>query len=462
MSPHAVVRPSLFFRPEVAGALIPCTSFQGDDLKLEYQLALRHPDGRRELVPFTKRLDVGGKSIGLYPSPPRQLGTNTSTVWTREFADEWVKAGVTSVVDAIRSAEAHIRSRVWFPEAEREGVYAVLTLWTLLTHVAPMFKAVPYLHITGEPDSGKTETLNALKDLVFRPIASSNTSAPALFRYLDTLGGTLLLDEAEHLGGGFGQQSELMPMLLSGYKPGSPVLRCHGDDHDVREFNVFGPKAIAGITILPPALRSRCIPLEMCPRPLGEASTPPAVNPRGIASQLLAVALDHAFDLQDRIAAGPRDNGLANRRAEVWGPLFILARFLAERGVSGLLERLTTYVEAADESAAGPVTPHLAAGLALLGLRRMGATPTCGEVLKRLQHEDPVTWTGTSDRRVGALLRSIGLPGDRESRGFTFRQSVAEIENAIRKAGGSVPNATEACASTAGETQSEPAPEQAA
>lgn len=134
---------------------------------------------------------------------------------------------------------------------------------------------VPYLFLTGPAGSGKTRVFELLMRLVYRPLTSSNLSAPALFRTLHDRGGTLLLDEAERLSEGGDEIAELRSILLAGYRRGGRASRLEsaggGGEFRMSEFGVYGPKAIACINALPTALASRCIHITMFRSPPGSS-----------------------------------------------------------------------------------------------------------------------------------------------------------------------------------------------
>jgi len=112
----------------------------------------------------------------------------------------------------------------------------------------------------------------------------------------------LLLDEAEKLRDGTPDAGELRSILLSGYKRGSPAMRLEkvGDGFKRIAFDVFGPKAVAGIAALPEALASRCIRLTMfragadSPKPRRRLDADPATW-AALRDDLHALALEHGL-----------------------------------------------------------------------------------------------------------------------------------------------------------------------
>ena len=161
-----------------------------------------------------------------------------------------------------RSASA-ITFFIDLPSEAGPGSVATLALWSLLTYCYQAWDAIPYLYVGGPHSSGKTRVFEILERLVFRPLATSNLTAPALFRSLHDRGGTLLLDEARRLKQPTPDQQELLGMLLAGYKRGGQATRLETDTFRMVTFDVYGPKALACIAGLPPTLASRSITLMM-------------------------------------------------------------------------------------------------------------------------------------------------------------------------------------------------------
>jgi hypothetical protein len=64
---------------------------------------------------------------------------------------------------------------------------------------------------------------------------------------LDEQQATLLLDESEWLTGQNETSQAIKAILHSGYRRGARYQCCEGEDNELREFKIFGPKAFAAI-----------------------------------------------------------------------------------------------------------------------------------------------------------------------------------------------------------------------
>ena len=126
-----------------------------------------------------------------------------------------------------------------------EGLNAI-TLWIAAAHALDAVDLMPFLLLTSPvPECGKSTTLFAVECLVPRPINVSNVTGAPLFRVITKYHPTLLMDEADtwlH-----DEKSELRGIVNAGHSRQGTVMRCVGDDNDVKLFTVFGPKVIAQI-----------------------------------------------------------------------------------------------------------------------------------------------------------------------------------------------------------------------
>jgi hypothetical protein len=285
---------------------------------------------------------------------------------------------------------------------------------------------VPYLNIGGPLGSGKSRLFEILGRLVFRPLASSNMTAAALFRTLHAQGGTLLLDEAERLRQTQAPDvADLLSMLLAGYKRGGQASRLEaiGDTGRFKmvSFDVFGPKALACIAGLPPALASRCIVVTMF-RAAPRSEKPRRridVDPSGwqrLRDDLHALAMEHGsswLDLARRTDVCPAMGG---RDFELWQPLLALASWMESHGARGLLSLLKSHALATIERGRDESVPDADETLLriLADAVRAGDRLTPHEILARALDSEPVIFKNWQPRTVTARLKSYGIPTARK------------------------------------------------
>ena len=148
---------------------------------------------------------------------------------------------------------------------KHEEDYHVLASFTLATYVYRIFMAFPYLWINGNKSSGKSTTMGIMHSLAFQAQYTSNIKPASVFRTVDVLRPTFLIDEAEFLREGNFNFNELIGLFNDGYKKGASVKRIIGEGESMRtgSFDVYCPKALASIKPISPILASRCIKIEL-------------------------------------------------------------------------------------------------------------------------------------------------------------------------------------------------------
>lgn len=188
------------------------------------------------------------------------------------------------------------------PVFERIATYYVLFTW-----LYDKFNEVPYLRAIGDFGSGKSRFIQTIGSLCYKPFFTGGATTPSpIFRIIDEVKGTLILDEADFRFSDM--TSDIVKILNTGYQNGMPVLRSEGrGTFEVKAYEVYGPKIIATReTFKDKALESRFLVEEMgsqrlrsdIPRTLSEDFYSDA---RVIRNKLLKWRFDNYFkDIQKR------------------------------------------------------------------------------------------------------------------------------------------------------------------
>src|SRR5262245_36240932 len=297
---------------------------------------------------------------------------------------------------------------------------ATAALWSMFTYCYPAWSALPYLFLGGPPASGKSRLLDVIERLAFRPVVSSNLTGPALFRTLHAHGGTLLYDEAERLKQTTPDVQELRSMFLAGYRRGGCATRLEpvGGGFRSVQFDVFGPKVLACIAGLPPALATRCIALMMFRSP-SDSDKPKRhidADPDGwqaIRDDLHVLALEHGPTWVDLAARGDVvPAGIAARDYELWQPVLALAAWVDAQGAGGLLDVMRTHAKHAVTAARDDAVPESDEVLleVLADAVRDGLAPTSGDLLRAARLKDEPTFRMWGAKTVSTRLKTYGIP----------------------------------------------------
>jgi chemotaxis protein histidine kinase CheA len=180
---------------------------------------------------------------------------------------------------------------------------------------------------SAEPDSGKTTLIAAIGRTVPRYSLNIEMTGPSLYRFVDVVKPTLVIDEADDL---FVRKSDLKHIINAGWTKGARIPRqvnTHGASVTAY-FDPFTPKAIALLgRNLPATTRTRSIELRMLPKRVDEKvedfqhvdDSEFAVLRRKFARW----ATDNAVALKQAKPAVP--TGLNNRSAMNWSLLLAIA-----------------------------------------------------------------------------------------------------------------------------------------
>lgn len=145
-----------------------------------------------------------------------------------------------------------------------EAFEMIATYYILFTWLYDRFNEVPYLRALGDYGTGKSRFKDVIGSICYKPVFTSGvTTLSPLFRIIDDVKGTLIIDEADFKHSD--KDSDVVKLLNVGYQRGGSVFRTEGKGvYDVRGFDVYCPKIIATReTFSDRALESRCLVEEM-------------------------------------------------------------------------------------------------------------------------------------------------------------------------------------------------------
>jgi hypothetical protein len=313
-----------------------------------------------------------------------------------------------SEIELVEVVQAFIHRYVDLSPAFEE----IATHYVLLTWCYDLFNELPYLRVRGPYGSGKSRFLLTIGSLCFKPIFASGASTVSpLFRLIDQVGGTLVIDEADFWASD--ERSEIVKILNNGNARGFPVLRSEvtpQKEFSPRAFNIFGPKLVA--TRHPyedAALESRCLTEVLGGRPM--RSDIPISLPRAFeaeAEDLRNKLLTYRF----RRCSAPIDltvistAGLEPRRAQ------IVAALLSVATNDDTRERIRAFANGRMDSGQGrdaDIERSVLSSVQFL-LRASSIPLTLAAIAKQIDSD----WGRRSgveveNRWVGSVLRRLGL-----------------------------------------------------
>jgi len=230
--------------------------------------------------------------------------------------------------DLLDELESFLRRFVVFGNEQQASAVA---LWIASTWAVEAAEATPYLAITSaEKRSGKSRLLEVLELLVRSPLMVSSTSEAALFRTVASGPTTLLFDEADAVFSAKAAPNDgLRALLNAGHRRGATVARMGGANYTtLQRFDVFCPKALAGIGALPPTVADRSIPIRLTRRTPAEPverfrRREAASEARCLRDALAAWLTPNLKALGDARPSIPTE--INDRAQDGWEPLLALA-----------------------------------------------------------------------------------------------------------------------------------------
>jgi hypothetical protein len=134
-------------------------------------------------------------------------------------------------------------------------------LWVAFTWFIDEVDVAPLAVINApEKACAKSLLLDVVGRMSARPLPVANATTAAVFRAVALWGPTMLIDEADTF---IRENKELKGIINAGHtRANAFVLRTVGDQHEPKQFPVWSPKALAGISLekhLPDSTMSRAI-----------------------------------------------------------------------------------------------------------------------------------------------------------------------------------------------------------
>lgn len=347
--------PPFFVRPALAehNAIVYVSQYMAFELTV--------PAKKKGEQPLTstvyKPLIISSERRRLMPQKPKPGTDQDSIVWLDESSnlallgglndaarDRWSYESIVSFLNATETKPsahevydqlmASLRRYVYHAD---ESSYVIDVLWAMGTYYHQHFNAYPYLALHGHKGAGKSTLLTWLSQVCFNAQFIINTSEASLYRSIQALAPTLLIDEQEGLNSSKAakeNKADLMGILKAGYKKGGYVARQRMDRPEQTEyFETYSPKALAAIEHFEDVLENRAILTFMAEKPhdvqLHESDQILSRDKDefGPLRDQMYLLLMHDSSTIHRIARSAQLNA-ENRFRELFKPLVIMAAYV--------------------------------------------------------------------------------------------------------------------------------------
>jgi hypothetical protein len=310
-----------------------------------------------------------------------------------------------STAELLGAIEAKFRRYVVVSNA----IAAATTLWAVFAWVIEIAVHAPKLLFTfPEKEAGKSTALGVLRWIAPRPYLAVEATGAAIYRIVDRLKPTLLLDEADTL---FERSTVLAHIINASWTNGGQKIPRVGPRGEIVEFDPYSTQAIAMMGLnMPGATLSRCIVCMIWPKLPSEVVDDfdecDDEEFKILRRKLARWSVDNAIALR---SAKP-ESSFNNRMQKNWKVLLAIADLAGgewpKRARDAALELETDR----DEPSEG--VRVLAAIRDLMGAR---TEITSAEICKALAADPTSEWSNLrgkgpiSQAQLAALLRPYGI-----------------------------------------------------
>jgi hypothetical protein len=288
-----------------------------------------------------------------------------------------------------------------------------IAIWVLHSWTVNRFSISPRLAIVSPTKGcGKTTILNILSKVTRRPKTSGSVTPAALFRAIEIIQPTFLLDENEKYMEAGG---DLHALLNEGHRKGATVLRVLGDKQELREFSVFGAVALARNGRLPDDLEQRSIVIEMRRRRPDQTLETLRDDRCESLNALARMCVRWADDV-DLTDIDPNMAGLINRDSDNWRPLFAIAEAIGEDWPDRIRQAAAALVLRESESTGPMLLGDIRAAFDEKGSDRLASADLC-EALATMEGRPWAEWRAgrgaapkpITPNQLAKVLRPFGI-----------------------------------------------------
>ena len=266
---------------------------------------------------------LGVKPMALTQAVETRRAEMESAKTLGQFSDVEPTTEPVSGSALLNSLASCFTRHVILPQHAAEAV----ALWLVHTYCFKAFTTTPRLHAHSPTKRcGKTVLLSLLSQLANRALFSTDLSAAVLFRVIERVQPTVIMDEWD--SSAHGDRAEgLRNVLNSGFQRNGVTwraVRVEGRDFEARPFSTFAPVAVAGIHGLPDTIADRSITIRMRRRlPTESVESTRGFNGTDLKRQCQRWAQDNYEALA---AARPEVPAQLNdRQADCWETLLAIA-----------------------------------------------------------------------------------------------------------------------------------------
>ncbi len=272
----------------------------------------------------------------------RSIPLQALSRWHPEDIKNFVEAVEDGAIPQVNLAAVFQEIRETFKDYvyfKTPQIYDFISVYIIAKYFYQLFPAFPLLIFFGPKQSGKSLNLQLMEHLAFNALLVTDPTPAVIYRAIEELGPTLLLDEIESLASRREYAGSFMSILRSSYKRiDVPRMEEKKDGgYILRFFQAFGPKVIATIQGIEDVLANRSIIINLVRRNPEDThlykDSDPALEKdkwRYLRNQLYLLIMTRWQELNDLIDPTMEETKkkLFNRELELWTPFLSVANWI--------------------------------------------------------------------------------------------------------------------------------------
>ncbi|HSY43093.1 MAG TPA: DUF3631 domain-containing protein [Candidatus Acidoferrum sp.] len=335
---------------------------------------------------------------------------------------------------------------------------AALAVWVLHTYVFERRDTVAYVAIESpEKRCGKTTLLSVLAAMACKPLIASNITVGALFRSVHTCSPTLFIDEADTFMAGNGtmrgiinsgntrrtayvlrlskssSSSNFLQPSTSNIQPVEPA------DTGLKKYSCWCPKVIAMIGQVPDTIADRSIVVKMARKLTTETCAPLSqLDTADIKAKCARFGLDMAPLIGE--AGKIRGEGLNDRAADTFDPLFVIARLAGEAWEQKLQAAAAALSSTADENSGTALILDIVSLFGETGSEKMFSRDIVTLLRNSGLKSETLKYSSINEYHISKILRQYGIRpiniriGSQVHRGYVAADFTAAVIRYVSEA----------------------------
>jgi len=315
----------------------PAIEFVNDKVYIGLHIPCDSKDGQKESLCFVTSkkevfhandLELSERNIRLSYEP---MGHKPR--WNLTSIKDF-KEGSSNILEPAQLFEKIRNQYKYYIDFNEDKEYDLISLWVMGTYFFPLFEKYPYIQLLAFRGSGKTKVGKITSHMSFNGLLSTNISISAMFRTIQKLKPTLILDEFERLRNKE-RSMDIGNILNSGFEKGGYVYRTGTKEQNfiLERFETYSPKMICSVGgIASDTLQDRVIQIVMLKTLKREISEKEPKETdliwEEIRNDLYPFIFAYWKNIRDTYNSLENNTKLTNRDWDLWKPILTIAKLI--------------------------------------------------------------------------------------------------------------------------------------